>query len=299
MLDAAPAPPSSGRDDVGRFARGNSGGPGNPHARHCARMLEMFRNSITDEEMYGLCRVLYERAITGDMSALKMVWQYKLGKPLPAPHPDTIDRDEWDHFQKDAMTMDEMKQVLGQLPSRIGNAIVAAALPSITSTITHTLAQQLLQGLPAEYLSNQSNSASSEPSPAVENACAPSDPPSAHEEHPIPNGFLPAQPNEQASVPSSPSTRHTPLATIPSPVANGILPAQPTGAAPVPSSPATRQTAPATRPQPIPNGSSKKSKVKGGRAGARPNSSRKHWLKPLANKLNGRNSKGKKKLVKA
>jgi hypothetical protein len=24
MLDAAPAPPSSGRDDVGRFARGNS-----------------------------------------------------------------------------------------------------------------------------------------------------------------------------------------------------------------------------------------------------------------------------------
>jgi hypothetical protein len=285
-------------------------------------MLEMFRNSITDEEMYGLCRVLYERAITGDMSALKMIWQYKLGKPLPAPHPDTIDRDEWDHFQKDAMTLDEMKQVLGQLPSRIGNSIVSAALPSITSAISHTLAQQLLQGLPAEYLGNQSTGpANNEPNPtAGSNGFLPAEPVSESpppatlhtplDTHPSSgsNGFLPAldedglpvrtlhhtpssskanragtaQPNEQTPVPSSPATRHPPLATIPSPVANGVLSAQPTGAAPVPSSPATRQTAPATRPQPIPNGSSKKSKVKGGRAGARPNSSRKHWLKPLA-----------------
>jgi hypothetical protein len=97
---AAPAKSASDqRDPRGRFTEGNAGGPGNPHARHCARMLEMFRNSITDDEMFALCRVLFERAITGDMSALKMIWQYKLGKPLPAPNPDMIDRDEWDHFQ--------------------------------------------------------------------------------------------------------------------------------------------------------------------------------------------------------
>jgi hypothetical protein len=119
---AAPAsgPPSDERNAQGQFLKNNAGGPGNPHARHCARMLEMFRNSITDEEMFALSRVLFERAITGDMGALKMIWQYKLGKPLPAPHPDRIDRDEWDHFQKDAMTLDEMRKVLGQLPSRIG-----------------------------------------------------------------------------------------------------------------------------------------------------------------------------------
>jgi hypothetical protein len=195
-------------------------------------MLEMFRNSITDEEMYGLCRVLYERAITGDMSALKMIWQYKLGKPLPAPHPDTIDRDEWDHFQKDAMTLDEMKQVLGQLPSRIGNSIVSAALPSITSAISHTLAQQLLQGLPAEYLGNQSTGpANNEPNPTAGS-----------------NGFLPAEPVSESPPPA---TLHTPPATHPSSGSNGYLPAEPAGESP---SPATLHTPPATHPSSGSNG---------------------------------------------
>jgi hypothetical protein len=223
---------NASRDPQGHFLKGNSGGPGNPHARHCARMLEMFRNSITDEEMYGLCRVLYERAITGDMSALKMVWQYKLGKPLPAPHPDRIDRDEWDHFQKDAMTLDEMKKVLGQLPSRIGNAIVSAALPSIASTISHTLAQQLLQGLPAEYLADQSTGpVNEEPNPPAGS-----------------NGFLPAEP---AGESPSPATLHTPLATHPSSGSNGFLPAEPPSESP---SPGTLHTPLATHPSSGSNG---------------------------------------------
>jgi hypothetical protein len=220
------------RDSRGRFTEGNAGGPGNPHARHCARMLEMFRNSITDEEMYGLCRVLFERASGGDMGSLKMIWQYKLGKPLPAPNPDMIDRDEWDHFQKDAMTLDEMRKVLGQLPSRIGNAIVSAALPSIASTISHSLAQQLLQGLPAEYLGNQSaGHANNEPIPTAGS-----------------NGFLPGEPSRESP---SPATLHTPLATRPSSGSNGFLPAEPPSESP---SPGTLNPPPATHSHPIPNG---------------------------------------------
>jgi hypothetical protein len=312
---------------------GNAGGPGNPHARHCARMLEMFRNSITDEEMYALCRVLFERASGGDMGALKMVWQYKLGKPLQAPNPDMIDRDEWDHFQKDAMTLEEMKQVLGQLPSRIGNAIVSAALPSIASTISHTLAQQLLQGLPAEYLGNQSTGpANNEPNPtAGSNGFLPAEPAG---ESPSPatlhtplaahpssgsKGFLPAldkdglpvrtlhhtpssskanragtaQPNEQASVPSSLSTRHTPLAAIPSSVSNGVLAAQPGGAASAPSSRATRHVPPAPPPSPstrrAPRATHSLSRSNGkSKAGSQKKKARKslknQWLDPIAKK---------------
>jgi hypothetical protein len=222
------------RDSQGRFTEHNAGGPGNPHARHCARMLEMFRNSITDEEMYALCRVLFERASGGDMAALKMVWQYKLGKPLPAPHPDRIDRDEWDHFQKDAMTLEEMKQVLGQLPSRIGNAIVSAALPSIASTISHTLAQQLLQGLPAEYLSQSNGPANNEP-----NATAGS------------NGFLPAAPGRESP---SPATLHTPPATHPASGSNGFLPALDADGLPVRT---VQSCSSAADSGPISNGNSK------------------------------------------
>ncbi|CAN5436924.1 hypothetical protein BH10PLA2_BH10PLA2_31940 [soil metagenome] len=145
------APAADKRSPGGHFLPNNSGGPGNPHARHCARMLEMFRNAIADEEMYLLSRVLFEKAAAGDMSALKMVWQYKLGKPLPAPNPDALDRDEWDHYQKDGTTLDEMKQALSRLPSHVGNAIVSAALPTIADSVSQTLSEQLIQSLPPDY----------------------------------------------------------------------------------------------------------------------------------------------------
>jgi len=272
FVAAVAAPASEERDPQGRFAKNNAGGPGNPHARHCAKMLEMFRNAITDEEMYLLSRILFERASTGDMAALKMVWQYKLGKPLSAPNPDMIDRDEWDHFQKDAMSLDEMKQVLGQLPSRIGNAIVSAALPSIASTISHTLAAQLLQGLPAEHLGQPTSTSS----PGAESQPAEPPAPSASRdsrgENPIPNGFLPpldadglpdrGLPSSLPARPSSPAPRPTPRVT--------------------PSSPAPRHPPLATpsSPSPIPNGKSKK----GGKGKKGGNSLRNKWLDPIAQK---------------
>ena len=91
------------RDEGGKFTKGNAGGPGNPHARACAKMLEVFRNSFSEDEMLQICRMLYVKAVSGDISAAKIILSYKIGKPLPAPHPDTIDRDEWDHYQNDAV----------------------------------------------------------------------------------------------------------------------------------------------------------------------------------------------------
>jgi hypothetical protein len=272
----ASQPAGEQRDSQGRYLKNNAGGPGNPHARYCARMLEMFRNSITDEEMYGLCRVLFERASGGDMGALKMIWQYKLGKPLPAPNPDMIDRDEWDHFQKDAMTLEEMKQVLGQLPSRIGNAIVSSALPSITSAISHTLAHQLLEGLPAEYLGNQSNGPAPNSLAHHPSALAPHSPPGS-------NGFLP--PLDSDGLPVR-TYQHTPPAKHSSPVSNGNSTARSKGEAPVAPPRATRHAPLATTSSsptptaPIANGKSKAgSKKKKAR-----NSLKNQWLDPIAKK---------------
>jgi hypothetical protein len=245
------SPPSLSRrdDDQGHFLKGNAGGPGNPHARHCARMLEMFRNSITDEEMFALCRVLFARASSGDMAALKMIWQYKLGKPLPAPNPDAVDRDEWDHFQKDAMSLDEMKRVLTQYPTRLGNAIVSAALPSIVHKVSRDLAAQLIDSLPPEYLTNPSNS----PAP---NSLAPD--PSALGPHSPPesNGFSTAQP--EAAAPNIPSPRPSPLApyspaTHSHPIANGDLPPLDADGLPVRT---YQHTPPAKHSSPVSNGNS-------------------------------------------
>ncbi len=140
--------PTKGRDANGKFTAGNSGGPGNPHARHCARMLEIFRNSITDEDFVRVVRKLQEKAEAGDTSAAKILLSYVVGKPLAAPHPDSIDRDEWDHFQNDSMNQKELALVMNGLPTYVGNDMARVALPIMTDTRMRDLAKQLLKGCP-------------------------------------------------------------------------------------------------------------------------------------------------------
>ena len=143
------------RDTGGKFTKGNAGGPGNPHARACARMLEVFRNAISEDEMLQICRMLFVKAVGGDVSAAKIILSYKMGKPLPAHHPDTIDRDEWDHYQQDAMDLKEMKTVLSGLPTRVGNDIARVSLPIMTAAWTTELATKLREGLNEESPKDQ------------------------------------------------------------------------------------------------------------------------------------------------
>src|SRR5262249_48668498 len=145
------SPGCSDRTPDGRFAKDNPGGPGNPHARHCARMLALLRASISDEEMVAIFRMLVTQAIAKDVSAAKLVLSYKLGKPAPAPNPDQIDRDEWEHYQRDTINLQEVQQGLGSLPARVGNDIARTALPIVTQAQREALASQLVKNLPATH----------------------------------------------------------------------------------------------------------------------------------------------------
>jgi hypothetical protein len=151
-----------GRTPGGQFAAGNPGGPGNPHARHCARMLQVFRDAITEDEILQICRMLFAKAVGGDVSAAKIILSYKIGKALPAHHPDTIDRDEWDHYQQDAMNLNEMKTVLSGLPTRVGNDIARVSLPIMTAARTNELATKLREGLDVESPKDENETSASQ-----------------------------------------------------------------------------------------------------------------------------------------
>jgi hypothetical protein len=146
LTAANPAP--SGRASDGRFAAGNAGGPGNPHARHCARMLALLRASISDEELVAIIRMLVRKACEGDVSAAKLIMSYKLGEPAQAPNPDEIDRDEWEHYQKDTIKLEQVQQVLGSLPSSVGNDIARTTLPVVTQARKEAIAGQLGEARP-------------------------------------------------------------------------------------------------------------------------------------------------------
>ena len=72
-----------GRDRSGRFAVGNKGGPGNPHARRTAKLRAVLLETITPEDVAAATRALVEQAKSGDLAAIKELLDRTIGKAKP------------------------------------------------------------------------------------------------------------------------------------------------------------------------------------------------------------------------
>ena len=269
---------SPGREASGRFARGNPGGPGNPHARFSAQMLTIARQTMTPEKMTAVFEAIYIRALTGDMGAAKLLLHYTIGKPGDAPHPDHIERDEWDLYQKNGIAPDEMKQALGRMPCSLGNEIVGAALPAMTAARADELAAQLKDEEPGARnekkmekgrgMKDEANGRGHVPvsKSAQHHTATAVDPWDIDSAPPLTNGKT-----ESAPANDSPATRYQP------PTTDSF-------------SPATCHQPPATSSSPLAN------RVSNGSAGGKKGRKllAKQWLQPLAKKLTGGKQKSKK-----
>jgi hypothetical protein len=65
----------------GRFAKGNPGGPGNPHARRAARLRAAMYKAVTPADLRDVISALLSSAKGGDVSAAKELMQRLLGPP--------------------------------------------------------------------------------------------------------------------------------------------------------------------------------------------------------------------------
>src|SRR5688572_7495328 len=82
--------PKSGRKANGQFAKGNLGGPGNPFNRQVAALRKQLIDAMTPAVFQRAIQALMVRAFSGDMAALKLLFQYTLGKPAEAKDPDRV-----------------------------------------------------------------------------------------------------------------------------------------------------------------------------------------------------------------
>ncbi len=91
------SPPSpnggNGRDGRGRFAKGNVGGTGNPHARHVGQLRSALLATVTSEDIEAVVGKLIELAKNGNIQAAKEVLDRIYGRPnqpiegmLAVPH---------------------------------------------------------------------------------------------------------------------------------------------------------------------------------------------------------------------
>lgn len=85
---------ANGRGSGGRFAAGNAGGPGNPHAKRVAELRAVLLAAVTDRDLRAIVAKLVERAKAGELPAIRELLDRLLGKPLSGvavrPDPDGL-----------------------------------------------------------------------------------------------------------------------------------------------------------------------------------------------------------------
>jgi hypothetical protein len=132
--------PNSQRDANGRFAPGNAGGPGNPFARQVAKLRAALVNSVREEDMEQIADYLRIQAKLGNLAAIKLLFQYVLGKPAQTVNPDTLDVEEWKQvYQPIPQIMKEMPETMMSLPVEKASIMVRTMQPVMQKAISETL----------------------------------------------------------------------------------------------------------------------------------------------------------------
>lgn len=71
----------NGRDEFGRFVKGNRIGKGNPFAKKVARLRAALLGAITPADVRAIIKKLINQARTGDLAAAKEVFDRAVGRP--------------------------------------------------------------------------------------------------------------------------------------------------------------------------------------------------------------------------
>ena len=95
------------RNGNGRFAKGNRGGPGNPHAREMAKNRKAILEFYNEERLQEFLFKMHMWAMMGNAAAIKMISSYLFGKPSDCVDPDKLDQQEWEKMQEEMAMFDQ------------------------------------------------------------------------------------------------------------------------------------------------------------------------------------------------
>lgn len=107
---------AEGRDAAGCFAKGNKFGRGNPFARKCAALRAALMEAVTEQDIKDIAVKLRDDAKAGDKAAVKLLFQYVIGKPQAAVDPDTLDGQEMRAFAANALPPEALEEMFRLLP---------------------------------------------------------------------------------------------------------------------------------------------------------------------------------------
>jgi hypothetical protein len=137
-------PVQPGRDARGRFAKGNVGGPGNPFARKAAALRTALIETVTEEDMRFIAEQLVVIARLGDLAAIKLLFQYVLGKPAAAVDPDTLDLHELDLYRRGPSAQEVHDVACQRLPADAVAEVLRVEMPCLGANFKDAAARGIL-----------------------------------------------------------------------------------------------------------------------------------------------------------
>jgi hypothetical protein len=143
--------------------------PGNPFARHVAKLRAALVNSVSEADMQQIADDLRIQAKLGNLTAIKLLFQYVLGKPPQPVNPDTLDIEEWKQvFQPIPQIMKEMPEAMMSLPVETASRMVQATQPHMEKAVEEVLS------LPQEQFSELAREATERANPCQDVPASPS-----------------------------------------------------------------------------------------------------------------------------
>src|SRR5947209_4068034 len=144
---SSPAPaPDTGRDSQGRFTRNNKGGPGTPSGRQTARLRQVLLECVSEDDLRAMIATVKEKALEGDLGAVKLLLSYVVGKPAPMVDPDTLDIQEVELFQREAVPGPVVTTALKEsIPAPLACVMLREGVPAVASNLANHLLGDLAQ----------------------------------------------------------------------------------------------------------------------------------------------------------
>lgn len=115
MVAGNPPPADgNGRQANGQFAKGNAGGPGNPHGGRVALLRTTFLDAVTAEDLQAVARALLDRARSGDLAAIREVLDRTIGRPTASVNVELLDAQNRKlMLQQQRLELDEERLLFG------------------------------------------------------------------------------------------------------------------------------------------------------------------------------------------
>jgi len=134
---AATTPPE-GRESDGRFAAVN------PFARKVAALRTALIETVTEDDMRRIAEQLVVIARLGDLAAIKLLFQYVLGKPAAAVDPDTLDVEEIALYRRGPTAQEVHEAACERLPADAVAEVLRVERPCLGAGFQEAIARGVL-----------------------------------------------------------------------------------------------------------------------------------------------------------